>query len=162
MAREIQLTRGLVAIVDDSDYELLSRFHWNAYPDRNTFYAKRAVRVDGGGQRTLRMHAAVTGWDRTDHIDGDGLNNQRGNLRRSTGQQNRRNSRSSAGSSSQYKGVSWHPTGKWQANIGTSPKVVKYLGRFASEVDAARAYDKAALALFGEFARPNFPKAGIR
>jgi hypothetical protein len=156
MSQLIPLTQGKFAVVDDADFALVSQYRWNAYLDRNTYYAKRNVPTVSG-QRTQRMHALITGWPRVDHIDGDGLNNQHDNLRLATSQQNRRNSHGRRTASSRFKGVSLYRSGKWQAQIGVSPGVLRYLGQFASEIDAALAYDVAARDLFGEFARLNFP-----
>ena len=92
-----------------------------------------------------------------DHIDGDGLNNRRANLRHCTNQENCRNQGLARNNRSGFKGVSWYPnSGKWVATIWDGKRKV-FLGYYADPVEAARAYDAKARELFGEFARPNFP-----
>lgn len=156
--KEIQLTRGLVALIDDEDYELVSQYNWHARRGNNTFYAtvKNSIHI--------HMHRLILGLDKNDlevdHIDGNGLNNQRSNLRKATSTQNKVNRpKVHIGSSSQYKGVCWDKNrNKWQANITVDYKL-KYLGRFNSEEEAARAYDKAASELHGEYSILNFKEA---
>jgi HNH endonuclease/AP2 domain len=154
--KEISLTQGKVAQVDDADFEWLSQWKWCALRVGHTWYA---VRTDytGGRKQMVIMHRLVVGRSdlRVDHRDGNGLNNQRGNLRLVTASQNRCNSRKRGGSSI-YKGVCLRKRGKhWQAQIANL-RVQKYLGSFNSEVEAARAYDAAARELHGEFACLNF------
>jgi hypothetical protein len=151
---------GRVALVDDEDYDLVMAYRWRVWEvDRGrrrldgpyaVAHARRAGRPTG-----VRMHQLITGWSRTDHRNGDGLDNRRGNLRPATNAQNQHNQRPQLGGSSAYKGV-YRQRGKWRAQISVDDRR-RYLGVFADEVDAARAYDEAARALFGEFARVNFP-----
>ena len=92
----------------------------------------------------------------TDHKDGNGLNNQRYNLRWATKTQNRQNQRPQEGCTSRFKGVRWDKNArKWRACIKVQGKQV-HLGFYSLEIDAARAYDNAALLYFKEFARTNF------
>jgi hypothetical protein len=92
-----------------------------------------------------------------DHIDGDGLNNIRSNLRVASSSGNAQNRRLSCCSSSGFKGVTWRKRERvWYAQIGYKD-TRKHLGVFSTAEEAARAYDKAALQLFGEFANLNFP-----
>lgn len=96
-----------------------------------------------------------------DHINGDRSDNRIENLRPATQSQNLANAKKYKKSSSSYKGVAWHNRDKkWCANIKIEDKL-KHLGYFTDEIEAAKAYDKAALELFGEFARPNFPQNKI-
>jgi hypothetical protein len=158
--REINITRGMVAIVDDADAAHVSQFRWQATPGRHTFYARRSFWVPAEGRvRGQSMHTLLTGWSRVDHIDGDGLNNQRSNLRPASAQENRRNSQKTVGCTSTYKGVKRQGR-YWIACIGVSPGIQHYLGCFSSEIEAARTYDAAAREVFGEFARLNFEPQG--
>jgi hypothetical protein len=142
------------AKVDDSDYEALSAFKWSASKPHNVVYVVRGVTVDGK-QTTIRMHQQILGDAiAVDHIDGDGLNNQRANLRKCTDQQNGQNRRKTHGRS-KFKGVSWHKgTRKWRATIVADGRQ-RALGYFDCEGCAAIAYDRAAKRSFGEFACPN-------
>jgi hypothetical protein len=157
-----KIAAGRVALVDDEDYDLVMRYRWTAWrdcrksarPDR--FYAMRAIMREGKST-TTRMHQVLTGWPLTDHIDRDGLNNQRSNLRPATARQNAINSRPPQAHSSQFKGVRWHKqSGRWQALI-RDRGVGHELGFYKDEVDAALAYDAGAREIFGEFAYLNFP-----
>jgi hypothetical protein len=102
------------------------------------------------------MHNLITGWRFVDHVDHNGLNNRRSNLRAATKAQNAANERKRPGCSSQYKGVVWHRN-RWQARIEIGDEY-RYLGRFVSEEEAARAYDAAAVTAWGQYANPNFPR----
>jgi hypothetical protein len=104
------------------------------------------------------MHKMLTGWPQTDHIDHNGLNNQRSNLRPATGGRNLQNARKRAGASSVHKGVSWDSShSKWLARICVDGHQ-RFLGYCLSEEDAARAYDSAAREAFGAYACLNFPR----
>lgn len=162
MTRRIPLTRGYVALVDDEDYEWLSKFSWCALVLPRTVYATRRRRnheVSGRKRQYTTMHrqilAAKSG-ESVDHVNHDGLDNRRANLRICTISQNGANQRKTRGSS-QFKGVCWDISkGNWMARLKTQGKD-HYLGRFSDEVEAARAYDRAALETWGEFAHLNFP-----
>lgn len=154
----IALSQDKVAIVDDLDFPYLSQFKWTALKGRNTWYAVRNVVIDGR-TKMLLMHRllldAPTGLG-VDHRDGDGLNNQRANLRLCNEQQNGQNRTLQSNNKSGYKGVSWDKRKrKWTARIKAHGKQ-PHLGYFDTAKDAARAYDAAALELHGEFARLNF------
>jgi hypothetical protein len=129
-------------------------YDWYAHKKGKTFYAERSEQI-AGGQRTVSMHSLLTGYPRTDHIDGDGLNNHRANLRAASNAQNLHNQGVNTKNTSGFKGVSYYSrNGKWQAKIRVNG-IKRHLGHFLTPEDAARAYDKAALELFGEFARSN-------
>jgi hypothetical protein len=123
------------------------------------FYACRqesVPRPDGKlGQKFVKMHQVIVGYKRPDHIDGNGLNNQKHNLRPATHAQNSRNKGKHKGTS-KYKGVCKTPY-KWRARIYVDGKS-KFLGDKDLEIDAAKLYDEAAVKYFGKFARLNFPR----
>jgi hypothetical protein len=155
---------GRVVRVDDADHDLVMTFRWNIRevrkPGRRRMNGPYAVTrvVIGGRVTSLYMHVLIMGVKGVDHIDHDGLNNQRYNLRPATQVQNGGNQRPPTGKTSAYKGVYRHrASGKWRAGIGVNRKHI-HLGTFASELDAACAYDAAAREHFGEYAYTNFPE----
>lgn len=159
--KQIPLTQGKFALVDDEDFEFLSQWKWFADHSHGYWYAGRKQSMPEGSpvrQRTLKMHKVLLmacGTTFGDHKDGNGLNNQKSNLRPATQQQNGFNRRINATNRSGFKGVSWcKATRKWRAMIGKDGKVV-YLGSFPDRLTAAKAYDTAAVDLFGEFAKTN-------
>ena len=156
--KRIPLTRGKFTLVDDEDFEGLSCFNWQAMKCRSTFYAVRTAPTVGGKPKTILMHRALcSGPLDVDHKNGDGLDNQKENLRQATNRQNQGNARNRSDNTSGYKGVYWSEQNKlWQAQIEFLGKH-KHLGCFSSKVAAAKAYDAAAKEIFGEFSRLNFP-----
>jgi hypothetical protein len=154
--KEIPLTQGQVAIVDDEDWPELSRHSWCVMRHANGCYAFRQEH-----DRNVYMHRVVVNAEHgemVDHANGDPLDNRRCNLRRCTPSQNNANSKKRKHALSNYKGVSWcAPAAKWAARICVNGISV-YLGLFASEQEAAMAYDVAAQRHFAEFARPNSAK----
>ena len=158
MTCKIELTRGKVAIVDDEDYKELSELKWFANKIGNTFYA--VCTFNGGAFKcTKYMHRVILDAPSdmcVDHIDGNGLNNCRSNLRLSTKSQNGANRGKQADNTSGFKGVIWYSRcRKWRAQIKINGKN-KFLDSFDSPEDAARAYDEAARKFFGGFAKLNF------
>lgn len=158
-AREIQLSRGKVAVIDACDFGDLAGYRWYAYAAKGREYAVRNVSTPRG-QRQVRMHCQILGVKGIDHANGDGLDNRRSNLRPATQGQNTANARKRSHhgglpTSSRFKGVSWHrPTQKWSASICRDGRS-RHLGLYRTEVEAARAYNDAARELFGAFARLN-------
>jgi hypothetical protein len=160
VTREIVLrgvnAKGRVALVDDADYDLVIQHPWCVKESAKAHsgpYAQTSIYVPQ--KRTVQMHKLITGWPRTDHINHDGLDNRRENLRPATPGQNCANSRKRAQASSIYKGVSLSSGGKYLA-AACKGKIMP-LGSFDNELHAAMAYDIVAAKLFGEFAHPNFP-----
>ncbi len=160
--RKISLTQGQTAIVDAEDYEKLSGCKWYVIRKGRTFYAERADR-GGRKKRNIPMHRQILDEPAgkcIDHINHNGLDNRRANLRIVTQEQNNWNKRKKSGNcSSQYKGVSWQKSsGRWKTIIVYRGKWI-FIGYFDDEVSAAKAYDAKAQELFGEYAALNFGKA---
>ena len=158
--KEIQLTQGKVALVDDEDYDKLMEYKWCANKIGNTFYAVSRIKIDGRWA-TLYMHKFIIGdhlsKTMVDHRDGNGLNNQRYNLRPASKSENAINSVKRKNCSSKYRGVYRdEERQKWQSYIKINGKR-KHLGRFDIEEDAAIAHDVAAIKRDSEFRRLNFP-----
>lgn len=152
--KEINLTQGQVALVDDEDFETLNGFRWYANKHGNTFYAGRNLRVDGK-EKQVYMHQIILNGRGIDHIDHNGLNNQRANLRFCTPRENMMNRQKQGNTSSVYKGVSFHKgTKKWRTTIQINGKII-HVGLYNTEADAARAYNSKAIDLFCEFANLN-------
>lgn len=145
---EILLTQGKVALVDDADGPLVSRYKWYAMQVKPGRWVA-AAKVQG---KQIYLHRFLTGLPMTDHHDGNPLNNRRENLRRCTNQQNQFNRKKQA-SSSRFKGVTWDKrSSRWLAQIQHNNRN-NFLGYHATEEAAAAAYRTAAVQLFGEFAR---------
>lgn len=166
--KTIDLGGGQVAVVDDSDYALVSQYKWHAKKAR-TFaggpvtcvYAearKYLGKIDGRYvAMTIKMHRLILGLPagRIDHIDNDGLNNQRNNLRHATHAQNMHNRRKHSEATCPWKGVYWYPNRQlWHSSISAGKRRF-HLGYFRDACDAATAYNFAAYEYHKEFARYN-------
>lgn len=166
MAKMIPLTKGYVTTVDDCDYESLNLYRWKALIVGKKVYAARTVKSPGSKRNdiTILMHRVIhPGAVRVDHKNGDGLDNQRQNLRSANASQNAANSPIVVRGTSRFKGVYWNKHDRrWQAQIGHGRGAVKYLGQFKDERNAALAYDAAAIERFGEFAVLNFSRCPIK
>lgn len=159
--KEINLTHGKTAIVDDADYERLSKYNWCVYKHRNTFYAARRAMV-GGRSSHLKMHREILGLSTgdgqlVDHKNRNGIDNRRENLRIVTPSLNSYNRKKAINNTSGYRGVSWNKgVCKW-VSIFTKDKKHKHIGCFKNAVEAAKEYDIAVLKYRGEDAILNFP-----
>jgi hypothetical protein len=144
--KEIKLTKGKVALVDDSDFEKLNLHKWCTLKGKRTFYAYRRVGLrEGGNKELILMHIAITGKPpdglMLDHKDGNGLNYQRYNLRFVTNRQNCQNQH--VPTSSKYPGVCWlKDREKWHARIRITGRVT-HLGTYSTEEEAFNAYRRA-------------------
>lgn len=157
--KEILLTQGYVALVDDADYEWLLQWNWCVDVIRNTPYTKRRLGIsEPGAPGHISMHRQIVGakaGQPVDHRNRNTLDNQRGNLRVCTRSQNQGNRKKQSGGSSRFKGVHWHKRDKtWRAAISRDGNTV-HIGTFDDELDAARAYNVAATEHFKEFALLN-------
>jgi hypothetical protein len=152
--RVITLTGGFKAIVDDSDWVVLSKYRWKTLNANGLLYAARTVGRTG---KVVLMHRAITNAKKdevVDHKNNNGLDNRKKNLRRCTQSQNLGNMRKTRGRS-RYKGVYWNKArNKWQVAVGSKGKRI-YAGRFEREDDAALAYNILAKKMFGGFAKLN-------
>ncbi len=156
----IALTCGTYAIIDTDILSTLNLYRWFLVACKTgTRYARR---YENG--QTIYMHREImnapAGME-IDHINGNGLDNRSENLRVCTKAQNQQNSKKRKGKSSVFKGVSWEmDRRKWRATIVVNKQRI-CIGRFISEIEAAKAYDVEALCYFGEFARINFKESNI-
>jgi len=165
--RRIRLTRGKYALVNPDDYRHLSKHKWHAYPNGKTFYAARRATINGIKNRYIPMHRAVLKVPDSmfvDHINRNGLDNRKANLRPATHAQNscNRGKRSNRAYGSKYKGVTARSERQcYQAQIRVNGNPI-FLGSFRDEVQAAEAYDRAAKKYHRQYAVLNFPDAGSR
>lgn len=161
--KELQLSQGLFAQVDDEDFETASAFKWTALKQKRTYYAYRMVKRDGK-QKAIYLHRWLMKTPRdmvTDHRDGNGLNCQRSNLRICTKTQNAQNiQKIRKSTTSKYKGVFAYTKTVtqirryFQVSIQAEGKEYS-LGIFRDEIAAAKAYNAAAIKYHGEFASLN-------
>ena len=153
----IPLTNGMNAQVDEEDFESISKYRWYALkcPPSKTWYAVATI-----DHKRIRMHRLILGLSgsiKTDHIDRNGLNNTRSNIRPATQSQNMANCSGHKNNTSGFKGVYWDKRkAKWRVQIWCEN--VRYtVGRFKDKIEAAKAYDTKAVELFGQYAGLNFP-----
>ena len=161
-------------LFDEEDRELVESHKWRVYLDHNTYYATTHIPHPDGGwskprpggykrrRRTTRpLHRLLMDPPKgmvIDHINHNGLDNRRENLRICTRAENSRNRGKQKNNTSGYKGVCWYKRDKkWRAQIKKDSKKI-HIGYFDIIEDAARAYDAKAKELFGEFAHLNFPE----
>lgn len=151
-ARTIPLTQGKVAMVDEADYEMLRRFTWRYH---------RAGYALTGSRHAVLMHRVIMLPDpgvEVDHINRDGLDNRRSNLRLCCRSENARNQKLRTNTQGRYRGVALHrPSGLWGAKLMVHGRTYSG-GYYESREHAARAYDVLAVQHHGDFATLNFPK----
>ena len=164
--KKIKLTRGKFALIDDSDFEWLSQWKWNAHNRNGKLYAARGKYERLGFYKykmsTISMHREIMKAEKgqeIDHINGDSLDNRRGNLRITDRFGNCQNASLYKNNKSGYKGVHFvkdtqYKKKKWVAYIQSNKKL-QHLGYFATAKEAAQAYNKKAKELFGEYAKEN-------
>ncbi len=158
--RKIYLGQGKFTIVEPPDYYRFGSFRWYLRGNGTQFYALTNCIVGPMRTTVLALHRIIMNAPAgllVDHQNGNGLDNRRANLRLATHSQNLCNSRiNKSNCSSQFRGVSlFRRRGVWSARIKIRGKSI-FLGYFDNEIDAAKAYDRAAIKYHGEFARLNF------
>lgn len=160
MTKQVPLTKGQFALVDDEDFDFINQWKWKL---SDSGYAIRYAHIgmENGKRKSKRicMHRLLADTPdhlQTDHINTNKLDNRRSNLRNCTKSQNHMNKRKRLGLTSAYKGVhkDKRGKGKYEARICVGG-VSKRIGRFVSEIDAAKAYNAAAIETYGEYARIN-------
>jgi hypothetical protein len=158
--RRINLGQGVWTILDAEDYYRFGNLKWTLNGTKKKFYAVSGVKDKDGNFKMVRLHRLIMNDPRgflVDHKNGNSLDNRSANLRKATRTQNLFNTRKRENTSSQFVGVSFDKRYRlWHAYI-THCRRKRFLGYFKNEVDAARAYDKAALKYRKVFARLNFP-----
>lgn len=170
--KQIPLTKGLFALIDDEDFEWLSQIKWHAHKDSNTKDTYYAYCKHPDKNSTLAMHRIILGITDPailiDHRNGNALDNQRDNLRISTHAQNMQNQKINSKNTSGFKGVGFRKdSGLWRARISVNGKRIT-LGHFNTAEEAAIAYNEAAEneKFYGAFARlnkiSNFQKPDIK
>lgn len=158
----IPLTQGKFALIDEDDFEIVSRHKWSLAV-RTESHSKREYAqafVDG---KMVLMHRLIIGanpGEIVDHVCGDGLDNRRSNLRKATPSENNQNQPMQGHNPWGFKGVSPNKN-RWRARIRLNGNEI-HLGTFDTREQAAHAYDDAARQLYGQFGRFNFPQEGER
>jgi len=163
--KEIPLTQGKFAQIDDEDFETISQYRWVAAKYKRSFYAVTKIKDDHGVWRNHKMHRIVLGIQNPkvfiDHRNGDGLCNIRSNIRICTPSENGKNRRVGNNSTSGLKGVHWVPgVKKWRARIMLN-YIRHNIGYFETKELAGIAYDEYAKTMHGHFANLNFDSAAI-
>jgi len=158
--KRIELTQNKYAVVDDDDFERINQYKWQADFSHGNWRARRSIQKINGKRVPLYMHQVIISCPKgfeIDHRNHNGLDNRKCNLRTCTQAENQHNRRiqQQRKTTSQYKGVYWHKRDKiWGAMIRLNNKQI-HLGNFLNETEAAKAYNRKAKELFGEFAYLN-------
>lgn len=147
MVQKVYLSQGLFALVDDEDFKAVSQFKWCVSGKSKHKYAVSAAGL------LHRFVARPSADQDVDHVNGDGLDNRRSNLRACSHSQNMMNQAKQRGKTSRFKGVHLSASG-WKAWIHQGGMKV-FLGSYDSEIAAAKSYDRAAKVFFGQFAKTN-------
>ena len=150
--KEIKLSNGMVTMVDDENYEHLNKFKWHSQKGRYTYYV---IRHGNKENTTIRMHREIMNPQKKmeiDHIDHNGLNNQKYNLRICTRSENHMNEDHKGKLKGSYYERKY---GLFKSRITHNGKDI-FLGYYKTRIEAAVAYDRAALKYFGEYANLNF------
>ena len=160
--REVELSQGMVALVDPDDYEYLISFSWCAANNRNDRFVAMRTDRNGEKQRSILMHRAIIGEENIskgeviDHVNGNPLDNRRENLRICKRGLNMKNCKKYKNNKTGFIGVFYYKRlGKWTASIQSDGER-HHLGTFDNPEDAAISYDEAAKKIHGEFATLNF------
>lgn len=163
--KEIILTQGYKALIDDEDFEVINKFKWSYLESQSGNQYAHCHSLGDKNRKTIRMHRLIMKAPKgkeVDHINGDGLDNRKLNLRicnRNENQKNQKNTiflKRRKNVTSKFKGVCWHKkSNQWTSQAGLNKKRI-YLGIFRNEINAAKAYDEFAKKNFGKFARLNF------
>ncbi len=158
--RRIYLGEGQWTILEPPDYYRLKHFKWFVHGNQGKFYAHRKTIIKNEWTKTISMHREIMNAPKgklVDHKNGDSLDNRRENLRFATHRQNLQNRRKTKSkTTSKFRGIFRYRKKRWASLLKYRGKRI-WLGIFDNEIDAAKAYDKAAKKYFGQFARLNFP-----
>jgi hypothetical protein len=156
--KEIKLTKGFVALVDDEDFEYLNQFNW-CFNIKDGAVAHTPK--SGHNGKIMKMYKIIMNAPKkmeVDHINGDKLDNRKENLRVCTHSENMKNIKIlRSNNTSGFKGVHKHRN-KYVVNISNGSGKSEYVGIFQNKIDAAHVYDTEAIKRFGKFACLNFPK----
>lgn len=158
MAKEIKLTQGKVAIVDDEMYDYLNQWKWYANKLKGKYYAVRNLRINKKYAGCLLMHRVIMNPIKgfvVDHVNGITLDNRKVNLRNCTHGDNMKNQKLSIRNKTGFRGVTWHKNNKVFESRIRSNNISYHLGTFNNAIDAAKIYNEAAIKYHGEFAKLN-------
>lgn len=156
---KIELSKSKFALVDMDDYKTLSKYNWHAINIRNKWYAYCGIYVGNYKTKHFSMHRIIMKakkGQQVDHINGNGLDNRKNNLRVCSNMQNNQNKGPQVNNKLGIRGVCLDDRGKYHVTIQIPNRKYKFLGRFDSPIEAGKAYDRAAREYFGEFAYQNY------